>query len=86
MHDLISDGNSVLLVDHDTQILKESDCIIEMGPVAGAKGGHVLAKGSVLDIEKNDKSVIGPYLKVIIKHAEDLLLALTVKTKIKMLK
>lgn len=63
MHDLISDGNSVLLVDHDTQILKESDCIIEMGPVAGAKGGHVLAKGSVLDIEKNDKSVIGPYLK-----------------------
>lgn len=44
MHDLISDGNSVLLVDHDTQILKESDCIIEMGPVAGAKGGHVLAK------------------------------------------
>lgn len=63
MHDLIADGNSVLLVDHDIQILKESDCIIEMGPVAGAKGGHVLAKGSVLDIEKNDKSVIGPYLK-----------------------
>ena len=63
MHDLISDGNSVLLVDHDTQILKESDCIIEMGPVAGAKGGLVLAKGSVLDIEKNDKSVIGPYIK-----------------------
>lgn len=62
MHDLIADGNSVLLVDHDTQILKESDCIIEMGPVAGAKGGHVLAKGRVLDIEKTDKSVIGPYL------------------------
>ena len=45
MHDLVADGNSVILVDHDTQILKEADWIIEMGPEAGAKGGHVIAAG-----------------------------------------
>ena len=45
MHDLVADGNSVVLVDHDTQILKEADWLIEMGPEAGAKGGHVIAEG-----------------------------------------
>ena len=38
MHDLVADGSSVILVDHDTQILKEADWIVEMGPEAGAKG------------------------------------------------
>ena len=45
MHDLIDDGNSVVLVDHDTQILSEADWIIEMGPGAGSDGGHVIAQG-----------------------------------------
>ena len=62
MHDLVADGNSVILVDHDTQILKESDWIIEMGPEAGAKGGHVIAQGTVPSIEKNPASQIGPFL------------------------
>ena len=62
MHDLVRDGNSVLLVDHDTQILKESDWIIEMGPEAGAKGGTVIAEGTVEEIEENAVSVIGTYL------------------------
>ena len=62
MNDLVRDGNSVLLVDHDTQILKESDWLIEMGPEAGAKGGRVIAEGTVADIEHNDESVIGGYL------------------------
>ena len=47
MRDLVADGNSVILVDHDTQILKEADWIIEMGPQAGAKGGYVIAEGTV---------------------------------------
>lgn len=47
MRDLVADGNSVILVDHDTQILQESDWIIEMGPEAGAKGGQVIAQGTV---------------------------------------
>ena len=62
MHDLVRDGNSVLLVDHDTQILKESDWLIEMGPGAGAEGGAVIAQGTVKSVEGNPNSVIGPYL------------------------
>ena len=62
MQDLVKDGNSVLLVDHDAQILKESDWLIEMGPDAGAKGGTVIAEGTVEQIENNDVSVIGGYL------------------------
>ena len=62
MHDLAEDGNSVLLVDHDTQILKESDWMIEMGPAAGADGGTVIAEGTIEEIAENADSVIGPYL------------------------
>ena len=62
MHDLVADGNSVILVDHDTQILKESDWIIEMGPEAGAKGGHVIAQGTIPAIEADPASQIGPFL------------------------
>ena len=62
MHDLVADGNSVILVDHDTQILKEADWIIEMGPEAGAKGGHVIAEGPIPAIEENPASQIGPFL------------------------
>ena len=62
MHDLIRDGNSVILVDHDTQILKESDWLIEMGRGAGADGGAVIAEGTIHDVAENKGSVIGPYL------------------------
>ncbi len=62
MHDLVADGNSVILVDHDTQILKEADWIIEMGPEAGAGGGHVIAEGTVPAIEENSASQIGRFL------------------------
>ena len=62
MHDLVADGNSVILVDHDTQILKEADWIIEMGPEAGAKGGHVIAEGEIPAIEANPASQIGEFL------------------------
>ena len=63
MHDLVEDGNSVVLVDHDTQVLAESDWIIEMGPEAGAGGGYVIAQGTVPQIEQNPKSMIGPFLR-----------------------
>ncbi|MGN0192854.1 MAG: excinuclease ABC subunit UvrA, partial [Candidatus Gastranaerophilaceae bacterium] len=59
---LVEDGNSVILVDHDTQILSVSDRIIEMGPGAGIDGGMVIAEGSVEEIEKNNNSIIGKYL------------------------
>ena len=61
MHDLIDDGNSVLLVDHDIQVLSEADWIIEMGPGAGAAGGRVVAEGTVAELERNPDSLIGPF-------------------------
>lgn len=62
MDDLQSDGNSVILVDHDTQVLKHADWMVEMGKGAGAEGGTIISQGTVEDISKNPESVIGPYL------------------------
>ncbi len=62
MHDLVADGNSVLLVDHDTQILSEADWLIEMGPEAGTNGGRVVAQGTIAQVSKNEASQIGPFL------------------------
>lgn len=63
MHDLIADGNSVILVDHDTQILSEADWLVEMGPKAGADGGRIIAQGTIPEIEANPDSRIGTFLK-----------------------
>lgn len=63
LHDLIADGNSVILVDHDTQILAEADWVVEMGPEAGAGGGQVIAEGTIDEISTNKNSKIGPFLK-----------------------
>ena len=62
MEDLVADGNSVLLVDHDTQILREADWILEMGPEAGANGGQVVAQGTVEELGRCPASQIGPFL------------------------
>jgi excinuclease ABC subunit A len=62
MDDLAADGNTVVIVDHDTQVLSHADWMIEMGPGAGASGGTVIAEGTIEEIEHNPESVIGPYL------------------------
>ena len=62
MDDLVADGNSVILVDHDTQILSHADWLIEMGPTAGAGGGRVIAEGTISQVALNDASQIGPFL------------------------
>lgn len=63
MDDLVADGNSVVLVDHDTRILRHADWIVEMGPGAGSDGGRIVAQGSVADIESDSASVIGPFMR-----------------------
>ena len=70
MHDLIGDGNSIVHADHDVQILKEADWIVEMGPAAGADGGTVIAEGSVADIVKNKHSHIGAFLAGTAENAD----------------
>lgn len=62
MRDLIADGNSIALVDHDLQILGEADWMIELGPGAGENGGQVVAQGTIADIARNPNSRIGPFL------------------------
>ena len=62
MHDLVADGNSVVLVDHDVQILKESEWIVELGPGSGAEGGRVIAEGTVEELAEDEASKIGPFL------------------------
>ena len=63
MDDLVADGNTVVLVDHDTQVLAHSDWVVELGPEAGAKGGNIIAQGTVPQLEANPASRIGPFLK-----------------------
>ncbi len=62
MHDLLQDGNTVILVDHDTQVLSEADWLIELGPEAGAGGGTIIAQGKLRDVENNPASRIGGFL------------------------
>ncbi len=62
MRDLLADGNTVVLVDHDTGVLKEADWLIELGPEAGAGGGEILAQGTVRELERDPRSRIGGYL------------------------
>ena len=62
MRDLLADGNSVVMVDHDTRILAAADYLVEMGPEAGAGGGHVVACGTPGELRADDRSLIGRYL------------------------
>ncbi len=62
MHDLIADGNSVILVDHDTQILSEADWIVELGPDSGVNGGQIINKGTIKETIENKNSKIGEFL------------------------
>jgi excinuclease ABC subunit A len=62
MNDLVADGNSVILVDHDTQVLAHADHIVELGPKAGANGGRILAEGTPDQLKKDPSSMIGRYI------------------------
>ncbi len=62
VNDLTESGNSVVLVDHDTRVLKRAEYLIEMGPKAGDGGGRCIAQGTVEQVEKDPSSIIGPYI------------------------
>ena len=62
MDDLLRDGNSVVVVDHEVQVLRHVDHLIEMGPKSGAQGGEIIAQGSLADVLKNQHSCTAPYI------------------------
>ena len=62
MHDLVADGNTVILVDHDTHILSEADWLVELGPEAGAGGGTIIAQGTLEEVGSNADTRIGGFL------------------------
>ncbi len=72
---LVDDGNSIILVDHDTKILGIADYMIELGPTAGADGGNIIAMGTLDEIKVNESSQIAPFLsnseKIIIRDKSD---------------
>src|SRR5499427_865454 len=55
-------GNTVLVVEHDEQMMRSADCLVDMGPGAGEHGGHVVAEGPAGKVERNKKSVTGQFL------------------------
>lgn len=63
LHKLVDAGNSILTIEHNLDVLKTADWIIDVGPCGGEKGGYIVAEGTPEDIIKNKKSVTGEYLK-----------------------
>ena len=62
LKDLKAQGNSVLVVEHDEEAIREADHVIDLGPGAGVEGGYIIAEGTPLDIIKSEKSLTGLYL------------------------
>jgi len=67
LHKLVDKGNTVLVIEHNLDIIKQADWVIDMGPEGGAKGGKVVAQGTPKDIVKNKTSYTGKYLKSLLK-------------------
>jgi excinuclease ABC subunit A len=59
---LVSKGNSVLIIEHNLDVIRSADWIIDMGPEGGKGGGEVVATGTPADIKKNKRSETGRYL------------------------
>jgi excinuclease ABC subunit A len=62
VHKLNDDGNSIIVVDHDTRILRIADYLIEIGPSSGSDGGNIISQGSINDVMNDENSIIGPYI------------------------
>ena len=64
-------GNTVIVIEHDIDVMKESDYIVDIGPGAGKYGGEIVGKGSLEELKKQDTSVTGSYLKTKIENPKD---------------
>ncbi len=62
LEELRDAGNSVIVVEHDEEMIRSADHVVDVGPLAGRKGGHIVAQGSVEDIIAEPRSITGDYL------------------------
>ena len=67
LHTLVDAGNSILVIEHNLDVLKTADHIIDIGPCGGEKGGYIVAEGTPEEVAKNKKSVTGKYLAKVLK-------------------
>lgn len=67
LHKLVDAGNSILVIEHNLDVLKTADHIIDVGPCGGEKGGYIVAEGTPEEIAKNKNSVTGKYLAKVLK-------------------
>lgn len=67
LQQLVDQGNTVIIIEHNLDVLKSVDYIFDMGPEGGRKGGYIIAQGTPEQLAQNPKSVTGPYLKEILK-------------------
>ena len=66
LHELVEKGNTVLIIEHNLDVIKSSDWVIDMGPDGGIRGGEIIAEGTPKEVAKNPKSVTGKYLKEVL--------------------
>ena len=63
LHDLTDKGNTIIVIEHNLDVIKTADWIIDLGPNGGSEGGEIVAEGSPFDIIKNKNSITGKFLK-----------------------
>jgi excinuclease ABC subunit A len=71
LHKLVDNGNSVVIIEHNLDVIKTSDWVIDIGPTGGDKGGQIVAQGTPESIVKNKASVTGEYLAKVLSKSED---------------
>jgi excinuclease ABC subunit A len=64
---LVSNGNTVIVIEHNLDVIKCADWIIDLGPEGGEAGGDLVAQGTPKEIVRNKKSITGQFLKKILK-------------------
>ena len=67
LHELVNKGNTVLVIEHNLDVIKNCDWLIDMGPEGGTKGGYVIAEGTPEHIASLEKSYTGQFLKHMLK-------------------
>ena len=72
LHKLVEQGNTVMVIEHNLDVIKTSDWIIDIGPKGGNKGGYIVAQGTPEEVVENEKSLTGKYLKIVLeKYKKD---------------